>query len=123
MTPSSCTARYNSREPPPRGRAGHLQSRTQSRTFPIDPRPSRRSTGGGKCAPRRPRPRTGSRNSPPRGAVYPTPPARQSSGDRVRALAAGTAPERSRLPDAASSAVVRRLNPTAFELRGPCSSY
>lgn len=81
VTNSSCTARYNSREPSPRGRAGHLQSRTQSRTFPIDPRPSRRSTGGGKCAPRRPRPRTGSRNSPPRGAVYPTPPARQSSGD------------------------------------------
>ncbi|KAH7962652.1 hypothetical protein HPB52_017319 [Rhipicephalus sanguineus] len=48
---------------------------------PFDPRPSRRSTGGGKCAPRRPRLRASSRNSPPRGAVYLTPPAPRSSGD------------------------------------------
>ncbi|KAH7953277.1 hypothetical protein HPB49_024997 [Dermacentor silvarum] len=81
VTNLSYTARYNSREPSPKGRAGHLHSRTQSRTFPIDPRPSRRSTGGGKCAPRRPRLRASSRNSPPKGAVYPTPPAPRSSGD------------------------------------------
>lgn len=67
VTNFSCTARYNSRVPSPKGRAGHLHSRTQSRTFPIDPRPSRRSTGGGKCAPWRPRLRASSRNSPRRG--------------------------------------------------------
>ena len=40
-------------KPSPKEQAGNLHSRAQSRAFPLDPRPSRRSTGGWKCAPRR----------------------------------------------------------------------
>lgn len=91
VTNFSCTARYNSRVPSPKD--GQVTSTAGLKVVlvPFDPRPSRRSTGGGKCAPRRPRLRASSRNSPRGG----------------------------RLPDAAGSAIFRRLNPTAFELRGP----
>lgn len=40
-------------KPSPKEQAGNLHGRAQSGAFSIDPRPSRRSTGGGKCVPRR----------------------------------------------------------------------
>lgn len=78
-------------KPSPKEQAGNLHGRAQSGTFSST------------------RVRRGV--LPAVGSAHP--------GDRVTHKRPEQPPERGRLPDATSFAFVRRLNPTAFDLRGP----